>query len=234
MSSSADQTGRADKEHGENGDKGGEASVAGYKAVGQHGNEALPGRVDNPAAGDAGGVASKAHTHGQALFAAGAGLFKGVIQVEGHPGKIAEVLQQGEQGEEDGHWGEHHRHHPGQHPVHSLGESQHHAGGQSHPGEDLRQGLLQAEQQVGQQLGWVVGPRNGDPEHHCQQEQHNGNTRLLAGKEPIQLTVPHGLRGGNGRGCHHLAAQILGGFHQGGGHSVLQPAGVQPGLCQQV
>ena len=54
---------------------------------------------------------------GQGLLAAGLGPLKGVIQDEGHPGEVAEVLQQGKQGKEDGHGGQHDAHHPGQHPV---------------------------------------------------------------------------------------------------------------------
>ena len=94
-----------------------ESPVAGHEVVGQNGDEPLPGGVDDPAAHHPGGIAAKAHAHGQGLLAAGLGPLKGVIQDEGHPGEVAEVLQQGKQGKEDGHGGQHDAHHPGQHPV---------------------------------------------------------------------------------------------------------------------
>ena len=94
-----------------------ESPVAGHEVVGQNGDEPLPGGVDDPAAHHPGGIAAKAHAHGQGLLAAGLGPLKGVIQDKGHPGEVAEVLQQGEQGKEDGHGGQHDAHHPGQHPV---------------------------------------------------------------------------------------------------------------------
>ena len=98
----------AGEEHGDEGDKGGEAAVAGDEIVGQGGDEPLPGAVDDAAARHPGGVAAEAHGHGEGLLAAGAGLLEGVVQHEGHPGQVAEVLQQGEEGEEDGHGGQHH------------------------------------------------------------------------------------------------------------------------------
>ena len=107
----------AHKKHGDDGDEGGKAAVAGHKVVGQHGDEPLPRGVDDTAAHHPGGVAAKAHGHGEGLFAAGSGLLEGVVQHKGHPRQVAEVLQQGEDGEKDGHGGQHHRHHPGQHPV---------------------------------------------------------------------------------------------------------------------
>ena len=83
----------------------GETPVAGHKAVGENGDEPLPGGVDDAAANHPGGVAAEAHGHGQRLLAAGPGLLEGVIQDKGHPGQVAQILQQGEQGKEDGHGG---------------------------------------------------------------------------------------------------------------------------------
>ena len=75
------------------------------------------GRIDDAAAHDAGCIASKAHAHGKGLFAAGMAAFKGFIQVVGNPGKVSGVLQQGEQGKEDGHGRQHHRYNPCQYAV---------------------------------------------------------------------------------------------------------------------
>ena len=112
----------------------GETPVAGHKAVGENGDEPLPGGVDDAAAHHPGGVAAEAHGHGQRLFAAGPGLLEGVIQDEGHPGEVAQILQQGEQGEEDGHGGQHDGHHPGQHPVHPVHQGAEEPGGGVEPG----------------------------------------------------------------------------------------------------
>ena len=112
----------------------GETPVAGHKAVGEHGDEPLPGGVDDAAAHHPGGVAAEAHAHGQRLLAAGPGLLEGVIQDEGHPGKVAQILQQGEQREEDGHGGQHDGHHPGQHPVHPVHQGAEEPGGGVEPG----------------------------------------------------------------------------------------------------
>ena len=57
----------------------GETPVAGHKAVGEGGDEPLPGGVDDAAAHHPGGVAPKAHGHGEGLLAAGLRLLKAVI-----------------------------------------------------------------------------------------------------------------------------------------------------------
>ena len=94
-----------------------QTAVAGDKIVGEDGQQPLPGGVDDPAAHHPRGVAAKAHGHGEGLLAAGAAPLEGPIQVVGDPGQVARILQQGEQGEEDGHGRKHHADHPGQHPV---------------------------------------------------------------------------------------------------------------------
>ena len=114
--------------------RGGGEPRAGHKAVGENGDEPLPGGVDDAAAHHPGGVAAEAHAHGQRLFAAGPGLLEGVIQDKGHPGEVAQILQQGEQGEEDGHGGQHDGHHPGQHPVNPVHQGAEEPGGGVEPG----------------------------------------------------------------------------------------------------
>jgi hypothetical protein len=64
------------EEEGDDGDEGREAAVAGHKGVGEHGHHPLPGRVDDPAAHNARGVAAKAHAHGEALLAAAMGFLE--------------------------------------------------------------------------------------------------------------------------------------------------------------
>ena len=48
----------SDEEHGDQGDQRGQAAIAGHEGVGEDGDEPLPGAVDDPAAGDAAGVAA--------------------------------------------------------------------------------------------------------------------------------------------------------------------------------
>ena len=84
---------RAHKKHDEDGDKGGEAAVTGDKAVGKHGQQPLPGGVDDAAAHHPGGVAAKAHGGGESLLPAGAAGAEGFIQIVGDTGEIAHVLQ---------------------------------------------------------------------------------------------------------------------------------------------
>ncbi len=83
----------------------GKRPLQGMKAVGEDGDEPLPGAGNDPAAGDAAGVAAEAHGHGEALPPAGARRPEAPIHAEGHSGQIPGVLQQREQGKEDGHGG---------------------------------------------------------------------------------------------------------------------------------
>ena len=113
----------AQEEHGHHRDQGRKTSVAGGDAVGEDGHQPLSRAVDDAAAADAHRIAAVAHAHGKGLFAAGAAAAEAAVQIVGHPGQEARVLQQGEQREKDGHGRQHHRHHPGQHPEHALGQS---------------------------------------------------------------------------------------------------------------
>ena len=98
----------------------GNRPFAGDEAVGQDGDEPLSGRVDDPAAGDPGGVAAQPHGHGQALLAAGAALFKGAVHIEGDSGKIAGILQKSKKRKEDRHRRQHHGDDPGRYPVNAV------------------------------------------------------------------------------------------------------------------
>ena len=70
-----------------------ESPVAGYKIIGNDGDEPFPWGVDDSAAHDPRRIAAESHGHSQRLLAAGPGLLEGVIQNKGHPGQIAEILQ---------------------------------------------------------------------------------------------------------------------------------------------
>lgn len=68
-------------------------AVAGDKIIGDDGDKPFPGRIDNPASGDARRVAAEAHAHGKRLFPAGRAALEAPIQVKSHSGKVTEILQ---------------------------------------------------------------------------------------------------------------------------------------------
>ena len=74
--------------------------VARHKIVGQDCQQTFPGRVDDPAANDAGCVAAKAHAHTERLFSAGTAALKGFIQIIGNTGQISGILKQGKERKE--------------------------------------------------------------------------------------------------------------------------------------
>ena len=118
----------------------GEAAVAGDQGIGQLGREPLPGGVDNAAAGDTAGVAAEAHAHGQALPAVTA-----AAAHKGHPGQVAGVLQQREQGEENGHGRQHHRYHPSGGAVQAIGHKALKPGRCAQGGKAAPKGLQQGK-----------------------------------------------------------------------------------------
>ena len=165
-------------------------SVAGHEVIGNHGNQPLPWGVDDAAAHDAGCIASKAHAHGKGLFAAGMAAFKWFIQVVGNPGKVSGILQQGEQGEEDGHGRQHHRYNPCQYAVDTQDKDAVEPIRRAHGHESPGQLVLEPEEGVRQHLGRIVGPGDGQPEHHGQHSNHHRITCETAGQYLIQAPVP--------------------------------------------
>ena len=105
--------------------------------------------------------------HGEGLFAAGTGLFKILVEIEGHPRQITEVLQQGKQREEDRHGGQHHRHHPRQHTVDPQHQRAVEPFRSVQGGEQVGQPVLDPEQAVRQKLRRHVRPVDGQPEDHA-------------------------------------------------------------------
>lgn len=77
---------------------------------------------------------------------------EGVIQEEGHPGEVAQIFQEGKEGEEDGHGGKHNADHPGQHPVHPQHQGIVEPEGGVEPQEQLREPVPHPEQAGGQHL----------------------------------------------------------------------------------
>ena len=200
---------RQDEEQGDHGEQGGQPSVAGQEGIGEDGDEPLPGGVDDPAAGDAHGVAAQAHGHGEALFAAGAAFLESPVHVEGGPGQVSQVLQQGEQGKEDGHGGQHDGDHPGQNPVDAEHQAVHGSGGDAQGAEDGGQGLLGGEQEVPQQPGRVVCAGHGQPEDAEEEEEHDQGTQDGACDQAVDDFLPAAVIGaGEADG---LGGQLSGG-----------------------
>lgn len=92
----------------------------GTKAVRHHCGQPLPPGGDDPASRHAHRVASKSHTHGKSLFAAGSGTFEAAVQIKGQPREIAQILQQGKEREKDGHGRKHDCCDPGRGVVYAL------------------------------------------------------------------------------------------------------------------
>ena len=111
--------GRRHEEGGQN-DQRRPPAVAGHEIIGEDGDESLPRRIDDPAGHDPGRVATQAHTHGERLLAVGARLLEQRVDVERHAGKVPQVLQNGENGEEYRHRRKHNGDHPGQSPVDAV------------------------------------------------------------------------------------------------------------------
>lgn len=153
-----------EKKQGDHGKQGGQAAVAGDKSVGENGQQPLPGGVNDAAADDAGGVAAQTHGHGQTLFSAGSAFLKCPIHIEGGPGQVSQIFQQGKERKENGHGREHNGYDPGENPANSVYQAVHRRGGGAQEGEEGGQLFFPGKQQVPEQGGWVVGSRHGDPE----------------------------------------------------------------------
>ncbi len=93
-------------------DLGRPAPVTEREIVGDDRHQPLAGTVDDPGGDHSGRVAAKAHAHRERLLAMGPGPAEERIEVEGDPGQIAEVFQQGEHREEDRHRRQHDTDHP--------------------------------------------------------------------------------------------------------------------------
>ena len=113
------------------------AAVAEREVVGHDGDHALTRAVDDARGDDAGRVAAVAHHHAQRLLAVRAGFAEQIVQVEGDTGQIAEVFQQREEREEDGHGRQHDRNDPGRGQVHAVEQQSVQPPGNADGREDL-------------------------------------------------------------------------------------------------
>ena len=120
------------------------------ECVGEHGDQPLARGVDDAAAGDAAGVASKSHAHGQALLAAGVRALEGVVELESDPGQVARVLEQGEQREKDGHRRQHDGYDGRQHAPQTVREQRDGKRRQAERGQRGGERFCQAEQVLAQ------------------------------------------------------------------------------------
>ena len=104
--------------------------------------------MDNAAAHHTGSVAAKAHAHGQRLFAAGVGFLETVVQIEGNARKVAKILQQSKQREEDCHRGQHDRNDPRQHPPNAQHQTVVQPFWRVQQAEQVAQSLLYPKQRI--------------------------------------------------------------------------------------
>ena len=98
------------------------------------------------------------HAHGKRLLSAGLCPLKGVIQYKGDAGEIAEVLQQGEEGKENRHGGQHDADDPRQNAVYPQHQQAVEPVGSAQQLEELSDSVLHPKQAVGEELGGIVRP----------------------------------------------------------------------------
>ena len=209
---------RPRKKHGHEGNQRREPAVAGDEIIRQNGYEPFPGGIDNPASGDARGIAAEPHAHGQRLLAAAAAFLEHLVHVERHAGQITGILQQREQGEKDGHG----RQHDGYDPRHHAVNAQHQHAVQPfrsmRQAEQVRQRLLAFSKQVGQPLGRIIRPHDGDPENQHHQGEHQGISRPPPHQHLVDAPVapqPPSVRQSD-----HSPAQAFRLFHEHRRHAV--------------
>ena len=119
-----------------------ETPITWNKVIGDHRNETLPWRINDPATYNSGRIAAKSHTHGQRLFTACTALFKGLIEIICHTRKISGVFQQCEKREKDRHRWQHYRYHPCKYPVYSKHKHPVKPIWRAHILEEIRQTIL--------------------------------------------------------------------------------------------
>ena len=166
------------------------APVAQREVVGDDGDEPLAGAVDDARRHHPRRVAPEAHAHRQRLLAVGAGAAEQRVEVERHPGQVAEVFEQGEQREEDGHRRQHHRDDPRGGEVDAVeeeaAEPPGHAEGLAGAGQPRVDGV---DQQGREQARRHVGPLDGQPEDHREDREHQGEPEPPARQEPVEPPV---------------------------------------------
>ena len=209
----------AGKEDADHCDQHGESSVAGHEIVGDHRNQPFARGINNPAADNAGGVAAEAHAHSQRLLAAGTAFFERLVEVVGDAGEVARILQQREEGEENCHWRQHNRYHPGQNAVGSQHQHSMQPVGRADPEEKSGQVILKPEEEIGQKLRGDVGAGDGQPKNERQQKQHDRISGPAAGQNAINPAV-EGIVAVSLTG-DGIEAEVLGGQHQAGNDFVL-------------
>ena len=129
------------------------------------------------------------HAHGQSLLAAGMAPTEAPIQVKGHPGQVAHVLQQGKKGEEDGHGRQHDGYYPADNLVYAVQQAALQPGGSVQCAQKLCQSCAAPGEQAAEPLGRVVGTADGKPEDDTQQQKHDRDSGPFAQEQLIEPTV---------------------------------------------
>ena len=115
---------------------------------------------------------------------------KQFVEIEGHARQIAEIFEQGEEGEENGHRRQHHRYHPRRGQVNAVCKQTREPPRGVHRHESIVYGWVHdAHQQLVEPVGRVVRADDGEPKHATQQGQHDGEPPDAVGKYAVELYV---------------------------------------------
>ncbi len=178
------------EKEGNQGDEEGESAVAGDEHVGDGGDEAFLGGLDDAASGDAGGVAAEAHAHGECLFSTCSGTAEGFIEVEGDAWEESHVLQNGEEGEENRHGGQHDGDDPREDAVHPLHEQAVDPSGGMAGGKGVGEAVTEPEEGDGEGVGEKIRPDDGNPEEEGKQQQHEGDGEFPLEEDAVEDFIP--------------------------------------------
>ena len=115
---------------------------------------------------------------------------KQFVEIKGHARQIAKVFEQGEEGEEDGHWRQHHRHHPRRGKINAIYEQPSEPPWRMNGCESIvNGGIHHTHQQFVKPVGGIVRADDGEPEHAAQQGQHNGEAPDAVRENAVEFNI---------------------------------------------
>ena len=115
---------------------------------------------------------------------------KGPVQVVGHPGQKARILQQGKEREKDGHGRQHHRDHRGKALIGPVQQQALQPGRGAQGGKVPAQQFFQQHKASAQPCGGEVGAPDGEIADPQQQKQHHREGPGFSRKDPVQPGIP--------------------------------------------
>ena len=163
--------------------------VAEREVVRDNGDQSLARTVDDTRGDDARSVAAEAHAHRQRLLAMRPGSAEEFVEIESHAGQIAEVLQQREEREEDGHRRQHDGDDPRGGEVDAVDQQPRDPRRRTEAHEEAAQGRMdEPHEQVAQPRRRVVRTHDRHPKDAREQRDHDRETPHAMRQDAIQ---PH-------------------------------------------